>query len=79
MQNIALQDELRLQSAEAQGKAYMFESKEQRDENRLARLSGVQAGAQARQSSAQAGEAAAFGGIASMGGQILGAGLGGKL
>jgi len=79
MQNIAMQDELRLQSAEAQGQAYMFESKEQRDENRLARLSGVQAGAQARQSSAQAGEAAAFGGIASMGGQILGAGLGKSL
>ena len=79
MQNIAMQDELRLQSAEAQGRAYAFESKEQRDENRLARLSGVQAGAQARQSSALAGEASAFGGIASMGGQILGAGLGGTL
>jgi chromosome segregation ATPase len=77
MQNIAMQDELRLQSAEAQGRAYAFESKEQRDENRLARLSGVQAAAQGRQASAQAGEAAAFSGIASMGGQILGAGLGG--
>lgn len=79
MQNIAMQDELRLQSAEAQGRAYAFESQEQRDENRLARLSGAQAGAQARQASAKAGEASAFSGIASMGGQILGAGLGGKL
>jgi chromosome segregation ATPase len=79
MQNIAMQDELRLQSAEAQGRAYAFESQEQRDENRLARLSGVQAAAQGRQASAKAGEASAFSGIASMGGQILGAGLGGKL
>jgi len=77
MQNIALQDELRLQSAEAQGQAYMFESREQRDENKLARLSGVQASAQARQSAAQAGEASAFGAIAGVGGQILGAGLSG--
>ncbi len=72
MQNIALQDELRLQSAEAQGKAYKFEMKEQRDENDLGRLAGERQQALAQRASAKAGQAAAFSGLASMGGSILG-------
>lgn len=75
MQNIEMQDEMRLQSAEAQGKAYKFEMQEQRDENSMARLAGQQAQASAQGASARAGEASAYGGIASMGGQIFGAGL----
>ena len=75
MQNIALQDELRLQSAEAQGKAYKFEMQEQRDENALARLAGQQQQASAQQSAARAGQASAFSGLASMGGSILGSAI----
>lgn len=71
MQNIALQDELRLQSAEAQGRAYEFESEEQRDENQLSRLAGQQQQAQAAQSAARAGQASMLGGLASMGGNLL--------
>lgn len=77
MQNIAIQDDLRLQSAEAQGKAYEFEMQEQRDENMLARLAGQQQQASSQRSAAKAGQAAAWGGLASAGGSILGAGLSG--
>ena len=70
-----MQDEMRLQSAEAQGRAYQFEMQEQRDENSMARLAGQQAQASAQGAAARAGEASAYGGIASMGGQIFGAGL----
>jgi len=76
MQNIEMQDDMRLQNAEAQGKAYEFENQEQRTENQLARLSGQQQQAEAARSSAKAGQAAAWGGLASAGGSILGAGLG---
>ena len=75
MQNIGMQDELRLQSAEAQGKAYQFESQEQRDENKMARLSGQAQQASAQAASAAAGANSMFGGIASMGGQLLGSAL----
>jgi len=75
MQNIALQDELRLQSAEAQGRAYEFEMEEQRDENMLARLAGQQQQASAQRSAAKAGQASAFSGMASMGGSILGSAI----
>ena len=75
MQNIGMQDELRLQSAEAQGKAYQFESQEQRDENQMARLSGQAQQASAQAASAAAGANSMFGGIASMGGQLLGSAL----
>lgn len=75
MQNIAIQDDLRLQSAEAQGKAYEFEMQEQRDENSLARLAGQQQQASAQRSAAKAGQAAAWGGLASAGGSILGAAI----
>ena len=75
MQNIGMQDELRLQSAEAQGKAYQFEAKEQRDENDMARYSGVAQQAEAQAASAAAGANSMFGGIASMGGQLLGSAL----
>lgn len=75
MQNIALQDELRLQSAEAQGKAYKFEMQEQRDENKLGRLSGERQQALANRAAAKAGQASAFSGMASMGGSILGSAI----
>jgi len=75
MQNIGMQDELRLQSAEAQGRAYQFESQEQRDENKMARLSGVASQASAQAASAAAGANSAWGGVASIGGQLLGGGL----
>lgn len=78
MQNVALQDELRLQSAEAQGKAYGFEMQEQRDENSLARLAGQQQQASAQRAAAKAGQASAFAGLASMGGSILGSAIGGS-
>lgn len=78
MQDIGMQDELRLQSAEAQGRAYQFESQEQRDENKMARLSGVASQASSQAASAAAGANAAWGGVASMGGQLLGGGLAGK-
>lgn len=77
MQNIEMQDDMRLQNAEAQGKAYEFENQEQRTENQLARLSGQQQQAEAARSSAKAGQAAAWGGLASAGGSILGAGISG--
>ena len=77
MQNIEMQDDMRLQNAEAQGKAYEFENQEQRTENQLARLSGQQQQAEAARSSAKAGQAAALGGLASAGGSILGAGISG--
>ena len=76
VQNIALQDELRLQSSEAQGRAYEFEMEEQRDENQLGRLAGQQQQAQAARSAAKAGQASAWGGLASAGGSIMGAGIG---
>lgn len=76
MQNTQMQDEIRLQGAEAQGRAYEFESEEQRDENELARLAGQQQQASAQRASAKAGQAAAWGGLASAGGSILSAGLG---
>jgi len=79
MQNIEMQDEMRLQSAEAQGKAYKFEMQEQRDENSMARLAGQQAQASAQGAAARAGEASAYGGLASMGGQIFGAGISKKI
>ena len=50
MQNIEMQDDMRLQNAEAQGKAYEFENQEQRTENQLARLSGQQQQAEAARS-----------------------------
>lgn len=75
MQNVALQDELRLQSAEAQGKAYKFEMKEQRDENDLGRLAGERQQALAARAAAKAGQASAFSGMASMGGSILGSAI----
>ncbi len=78
MQNIGMQDELRLQSAEAQGRAYQFESQEQRDENKMARLSGVASQASSQAASAAAGANSAWGGVASMGGQLLGGGLSGS-
>ena len=59
MQNIEMQDDMRLQNAEAQGKAYEFENQEQRTENQLARLSGQQQQAEAARSSAKAGQQAA--------------------
>lgn len=77
MQDIEMQDDLRLQSAEAQGKAYVFENEEQRTENQLARLSGQQQQAESARSAAKAGQAAAWGGLASAGGSILGAGIAG--
>lgn len=77
MQNIEMQDDLRLQAAEAQGEAYVFENEEQRTENQLARLSGQQQQAQAARSAAKAGQANALGGLASAGGSILGAGIAG--
>ena len=77
MQNIEMQDDMRLQNAEAQGKAYEFENQEQRTENQLARLSGQQQQAEAARSSAKAGQQAALGGLASAGGSILGAGISG--
>ena len=77
MQNIEMQDDMRLQNAEAQGKAYEFENQEQRTENQLARLSGQQQQAEAARSSAKAGQQAAWGGLASAGGSILGAGISG--
>ena len=73
-----MQDELRLQSAEAQGRAYQFESQEQRDENKMARLSGVASQASSQAASAAAGANSAWGGVASMGGQLLGGGLSGS-
>tara|TARA_R110002072_G_scaffold102076_1_gene224663 strand:+ start:8677 stop:9399 length:723 start_codon:yes stop_codon:yes gene_type:complete len=76
MQNTQMQDEIRLQGAEAQGRAYEFESEEQRDENELARLAGQQQQASAQRASAQAGKAAAWGGLASAGGSIMSAGIG---
>lgn len=75
MQNIELQDELRLQSAESQGRAYEFEVEEQRSENDLARAAGQQQQAQAAQSQARAGQSAAWAGLASAGGSIAGAGI----
>tara|TARA_B110000285_G_C15069202_1_gene586949 strand:+ start:8 stop:724 length:717 start_codon:yes stop_codon:yes gene_type:complete len=75
MQNVEMQDDLRLQSAEAQGKAYVFENEEQRTENQLARLSGQQQQAESARSAAKAGQAAAWGGLASAGGSIMGAGI----
>ena len=78
MQNIKMQDELRLQSAEAQGRAYEFESQEQRDENKMARLSGVASQASSQSASAAAGANSAWGGVASMGGQLLSGGLSGS-
>ena len=77
MQNIEMQDDMRLQNAEAQGKAYEFENQEQRTENQLARLSGQQQQAEAARSAAKAGQQAALGGLASAGGSILGAGISG--
>ena len=77
MQNIEMQDDMRLQNAEAQGKAYEFENQEQRTENQLARLSGQQQQAEAARSAAKAGQQAAWGGLASAGGSILGAGISG--
>lgn len=77
MQNIEMQDELRLQSADAQGKAYVFENEEQRTENQLARLSGQQQQAEAARSAAKAGQANALAGLASAGGSLLGAGIAG--
>ena len=75
MQNTEMQDEMRLQNANAQGRAYAFEMEEQRDENMLARLAGQQQQASAQRSQAQAGKAAAFGGLASMGGSLLGSAI----
>lgn len=76
MQNTEMQDEIRLQGAQAQGRAYEFESEEQRDENELARLAGQQQQASAQRASAKAGQAAAWGGLASAGGSIMSAGIG---
>jgi len=76
MQNTEMQDEIRLQGAQAQGRAYEFESEEQRDENELARLAGQQQQANAARSSAKAGQAGAWGGLASAGGSIMSAGIG---
>jgi hypothetical protein len=76
MQNTQMQDEIRLQGAQAQGRAYEFESKEQRDENELARLAGQEQQASAQRASAKAGQAAAWGGLASAGGSIMSAGMG---
>ena len=75
MQNTEMQDEMRLQNANAQGRAYAFEMEEQRDENMLARLAGQQQQASAQRAQAQAGKAAAFGGLASMGGSLLGSAI----
>lgn len=76
MQNITIQDELRLQSAEAQGRAYEFEMQEQRDENMLARLAGQEQQASAQRAAAKAGQASAWGGLASAGGSLMSAGIG---
>jgi hypothetical protein len=76
MQNTQMQDEIRLQGAQAQGRAYEFESEEQRDENKLARLAGQEQQASAQRASAKAGQAAAWGGLASAGGSIMSAGMG---
>ena len=76
MQNTQMQDEIRLQGAEPQGRAYAFESEEQRDENQLATLAGQQQQASAQRASADAGKAAAWSGLASAGGSIMSAGLG---
>ena len=53
MQMVDMSEGQRMQAAEAQGKAYMFESKEQRDANDLARYSAKEQNARAERAQAK--------------------------
>lgn len=60
----------RLQQADVSGRQFMFQTREQREMQKLNRLAGLQSQAMANQQAAQAQQAAALGGIA---GNLMGA------
>jgi len=59
----------RIQSAQASGKQFMFQTREQREIQQLNRIAGLQAQATAGAQSAQAGM---YGALGSLGGQLIG-------
>ena len=72
IQNIALSEGRRTQSAEAQGAAYVFATEENRINADLDRAAGQLDQARAQQASSNQAKAAAWGGVASGVGDVLG-------
>ena len=70
LNQMILQDEARVQEAQAEGIKFQYGEQESRDIAKLNRLSGMQAQAQANQASAQAAQGAAYGSIFSGVGNI---------
>lgn len=69
-QQMRMAEAQRLQQADVQGKQFMFQTREQREMQKLNRLAGLQGQAMANQQSAQAQQTAAFG---ALGGSLMGA------
>jgi len=68
VQGMKIDEEVRVQNAESQGRAFEFNTQENRDNTKLGRLYGQQASAEANQAAAQAGETNAIaGGIEGLG------------
>ena len=68
VQGMKIDEEVRVQNAESQGRAFEFNTQENRDNTKLGRLYGQQASAEANQAAAQASETNAIaGGIEGLG------------
>ena len=77
MQGIALSEGARVQGAQAQGKAFMFNAQENREAGKLDRVSAQISGAQAREAQAQSDRTSAItgaiGGLTSIAGSYMSA------
>jgi hypothetical protein len=82
LNQMVLQDEARVQQAQAEGIKFQYGEQESRDIAKLNRLSGMQAQAQANQASAKAAQGAAYGsifsGVGNIASGVMSAGIGKK-
>ena len=82
LNQMILQDEARVQEAQAEGIKFQYGEQESRDIAKLNRLSGMQAQAQANQASAKAAQGAAYGsifsGVGNIASGVMSAGIGKK-
>ncbi len=82
LNQMILEDEARVQQAQAEGIKFQYGEQESRDIAKLNRLSGMQAQAQANQASAKAAQGAAYGsifsGVGNIASGVMSAGIGKK-
>lgn len=81
LQAIKISEAQRVQQAEAQGKAFMFNAREEREVAKMDRVAGQMQNAQAQAAKARADQTGAItgmlGGLASIGGSLMASGAGG--